>query len=140
MIDIYSDGATRGHNGKLGTVKEVGLGVYIPAEGIHLSKRVPGGSNNESEFLALILAMETALEKKITHAKFHLDSRIVVRRAKGHRPKNPKYKNVRMDKFQNKVLDLEKKFEEVMYVWIPREANYVADRLSKKAHKLPLQK
>jgi len=140
MIDIYSDGATRGYNGKLGTVKEVGLGVYIPSEGLHLSKRVNGGSNNEAEFLALILAMETALDKKVTQAKFNLDSKIVVKRAKGHRPKNPKYQNKRMDAFQNKVLKLEKQFDEVMYVWIPREANYVADRLSKEAHKLPLQK
>jgi ribonuclease HI len=72
-IKVYTDGATVGHNGKLGTVKEVGLGIYVEILGLktensykdisvkkteeikmEISEKVKGGSNNEAEFKALI--------------------------------------------------------------------------------------
>ena len=53
FIRAYSDGATVGHNGKLGSVKEVGLGVLIEkVERITISEKTSGISNNEAEFKA----------------------------------------------------------------------------------------
>jgi len=130
MKKIYSDGATIGHNGKLGTVKEVGLGIYIPELNYGDGKKVKGISNNEAEFKALIWAMEVAIEKGITEVIFCLDSKIVVNRANGKKPKE-KYKNERMDAFQNKVKELGLDFDIIEFKWIPREQNITADYYSK---------
>lgn len=132
MINVYSDAATEGANGRLGSITHVGLGVYIPSEKISIAKRVEGGSNNEGEFLALILAMETCIEKGFKIATFHMDSRIVCNRARGYKPSH-KYKNGRMDRLQYQVLALSMKFDECIFIWINRDKNYKADELSKKA-------
>lgn len=130
IIKIYSDGATVGHNGKLGTVKEVGLGIYFPQLNYGDGKREKGISNNEAEFKALIWAMETAIEKGVNKAIFHLDSKIVVNRANGARPKG-KFKNERMDAFQEIVFKMRGNFDYVEFKWISREKNMTADYYSK---------
>jgi len=134
MIDIYSDGATVGKNGKFGTVKAVGLGIYIPKLNIKKALHVEGLSNNEAEFKALIIAMETAILKGITRARFHSDSKTILNRANGHKPKG-KFANSRMDKFQDRVLELKQDFEIALFKWIPREQNEEADELSNLAKK-----
>ena len=137
-VKCFTDGSTVGHNGKLGTVKEVGLGIFITDnnnKNIRISKKVKGISNNESEFKALILAMETCIEKNLLNVHFYLDSQIVVNRANGKRPKK-KYANARMDAFQDKVFVLSEKMNWVLFEWIPREKNEVADLLAN----IPLNK
>jgi len=129
LIKVFSDGATLGRNGKLGTVKEVGLGVYIPALNFGDGKKVNGISNNEAEFKALIWAMEIAIEKKLDRVGFYMDSKIVVNRANGAKPR-AKFKNERMDAFQDKVFELRKNFKEIYFNWIPREQNQTADYYS----------
>ena len=129
IYDIYTDGATVGHNGKLGTVKEVGLGLYIPSIKFGEGKKVKGISNNEAEFKALIWGMEVAIQQKLKNVKFKMDSRIVVNRANGKRAKG-KYKNLRMDAFQDEVFELRKEFDTITFRWIPREQNEVADYYS----------
>ena len=130
MINIFTDGATVGHNGKLGTVKEVGLGLYIPSIKFGEGKKVKGISNNEAEFKALIWGMEIAIEKGLKNVRFNMDSKIVVNRANGARPKKLKYQNLRMDAFQDTVFELKKKFDDVSFKWIPREKNTTADYYS----------
>ena len=73
-MDIYTDGATVGWNGKLGTVKHVGLGVFIPELGIKRHALVRGISNNEAEFKALIMGMRIARDQNIKTPRFFLDS------------------------------------------------------------------
>lgn len=131
-VRVFTDGATVGHNGKLGTVKEVGLGAVVEeVNRTKISIKMKGGSNNEAEFLALIKAMEYCIEENINRAIFYCDSRIIVNRANGSRPKKVKFQNERMDNFQNKVLELAEKFEYCNFEWIPREQNELADSLSK---------
>lgn len=129
-MDIYCDGATVGHNGKLGTVSEVGVGVYIAQTGERIGRRLPGISNNEAEFKALIYAMEYALRNGYADVRFHSDSRNIINRANGKRP-GRKFKNARMDAFQDKVLNLARQFDRVSFRWIPREENMEADAVSK---------
>ena len=133
--ECYSDGATVGRNGKLGTVKEVGLGVYCPELKIFYCAKAKGMSNNEAEFMALIRGMELLLEKGITDAKFLSDSQIIVNRSM--RPfikkMKPKHRNERMDNFQIEVLTLAEKFNSIHFEWIPREENEMADELSNQA-------
>ena len=130
MINIYSDGGTIGKNVKFGVVKEVCLGVYIPDLGIERSVKTDGLSNNEAEFKALILAMEIAILHGVKRARFNMDSKIIKNRAQGARPKNKKYQNSRMDKFQDRVLELKEDFIIAIFNWIPRESNERADLLA----------
>lgn len=130
LIEFYTDGATVGRNGKLGTVTHVGLGVYCPDLNLRMSKIVDGISNNEAEFKALIWAMETAITLCYRNVDFFSDSQIIVNRANGRRPSKSKYTNLRMDNFQDKVFELRKWFRHIRFAWIPREHNAIADSLS----------
>lgn len=135
-VTCYTDGATVGHNGKLGTVTHVGLGVYCKQLNIALSKKVEGMSNNEAEFMALILGMETLLDHGVKHALFMGDSQIILNRANRNYIRifrKKKNQNERMDNFQKQVLYLAEKFDSVAFKWIPRERNVMADALSKDA-------
>lgn len=138
MIKIYSDGATIGYNGKLGTVKTVTIAVSIPELNYAGYMKVPGISNNEAEFKAIIWAMETAIEKGIKEAIFYSDSTIIINRANGSRPKKKKYANERMDKFQDKLFELAKNFDYIEFEYIPREQNTVADYYSNLAKFEPI--
>ena len=131
IIEVFTDGATIGHNGKLGTVKDICIGVHIPKLDINISKKMSGISNNEAEFQALIAAMAMCIDKGVKKAIFMMDSSIVVNRANGRRPKKLKHKNERMDAFQDIVLDLSSNFDYISFKWIPREENSIADNLSK---------
>lgn len=132
-VVFHSDGATVGHNGKLGTVKEVGLGVYCPLLGLGFYQRVQGMSNNEAEFKALLLAMAIAKHYDTKSPVFRLDSKLVVNRANGHKPKGRKRQNSRMDAFQKMVLERKSWFLSVEFQWVPREENTKADTCSKLA-------
>lgn len=135
IYNIYTDGATVGHNGKLGTVSEVGLGIYNKTTGEKVSLRVKGLSNNEAEFIALIEAIERCIKKGYKKVNFYLDSTVVVNRASNKKKvgSGGKKKNERMDLLQQAILDKLHYFEEVTFNWIPREQNSIADKLSKKA-------
>lgn len=137
LAQIFIDGATVGHN-KMGKTKEVGLGIYCQHPKINIAERVAGKSNNEAEFMALIRGMQEAIRLNLKVVDFFSDSKIVINRASvfikdgvpSHRPKG-KYRNTRMDKFQDEVLRLRICFDQVHFYWIPREQNYKADELSK---------
>jgi len=131
VIDIFTDGATVGKNGKLGTVKEVAIGVWIPLLKKGYGKRLPGMSNNEAEFQALINGMKLAIMLGFKFVSFYMDSKIICNRANGMIPKKAKFKNERMDYFQKKVLNFSKAFDFVEFNWIPREKNAKADEISK---------
>lgn len=135
MIKIFTDGATEGPNGRLGTVTHCGIGFYCKDTGFRYSKRIEAISNNEAEFYALIAAMEWASNQEFNEVAFYLDSKIVVNRANGRRPRKEKFKNERMDRFQDMVLDIAGDFKVVTFNWLPREQNMIADFLSKKSLK-----
>jgi len=139
MIDVFTDGGTIGKNGKLGSVSEVSVGIYIPYYDIEISQRLLGISNNEAEFKALIVAMEILVEGQVKEARFNMDSKIVVNRANGSKPRKKKFANERMDSFQDEVLALAKHFNKIEFKWIPREENAKADELSNIAKEQDLE-
>jgi ribonuclease HI len=130
LISFYTDGATEGHNGKLGTVTHCGIGVWCPYLNLKCSERIKAISNNEAEFYALIKGMQIAIKHNLKNVHFFLDSLIVVNRAK-----NPscKTKNKRMNALSIKIAELTPSFEKIKFDWIPREQNTTADLLSKKS-------
>lgn len=124
---VWTDGATEGPNG---SCHNVGLGVYMETiDGKKCFKRYcEGYSNNEAEFLALIWGVDICLGLGYRIVEFKSDSRFIVARANGHKPK---IKHARMDMFQKSLLKKIKGFDHVSFRWIPRERNKKADLLSK---------
>lgn len=147
MVTIFTDGATEGHNGKLGTVTHCGIGFYCEDDQYQHSSRIEAISNNEAEWTALIQAMIYAIEKGYDEVEFKTDSMIVVRRMnrrfvkikkniQGFKATNPKkiQSNARrlvMDSYQKQAMELQTKFKKCLFTWIPREKNEMADMLSK---------
>lgn len=127
MVHVYTDGATVGWNGKLGTVKEVGIGYWISEKRIQCSDKFFAMSNNEAEYIALILAMRHCVREGYVEVVFYCDSEIIVHGATHER----RTKNERMMRLKNEVILLKKFFKHVSFVWIPREKNTIADFLSK---------
>ena len=138
LAQIFTDGATVGHN-KLGKTKEIGIGIYCANPQINIAEKYSGKSNNEAEFKALIRAMEEAIRLNLKDVHFFSDSKIIVNRAATslnllgspyYRPRG-KRRNIRMDRFQDQVIELRLQFNTVKFYWIPREQNEKADELSK---------
>lgn len=130
MISIFTDGATEGMNGKLGTVSHVGIGIWIPIMNIGISRRMKGISNNEAEYMAIIEAMDFCIHNDIREVQFFLDSMIVVNGVK--KPQN-KTKNERMNNFKDEIAKKLHNFDKLFIEWIPREKNKMADIFSKKS-------
>ena len=139
MEIVYTDGATVGHNGKLGTVSEVGIGVYFANRNKRMYARMPGISNNEAEYKALITAMQLCIKYGIKDVEFRCDSQNIVNGAntktrKDKQKDTPKaHASNRMNAFKRQIHELRKQLRFVSFVWIPRELNGIADELSKKA-------
>jgi len=129
MVEVYTDGATEGMNGKLGTVSHVGIGIWCPEKQYTYSDRRRGISNNEAEYMALIEAMQWCIEEGETEVVFYLDAQLVVTGAQ----KGKTTKNERMNAFKRTIQELKQLFTCVDFQWIPREENEVADSLSKQS-------
>lgn len=142
MITIYTDGATEGWNGKIGTVTHCGIGFYCEDTQYQYSARIEAKSNNEAEFYALIEAMKWAISQGYKEVLFKLDSKIVVDRVTGKTKLTSEIKKNKlnkkfnldrrliMDGFSKIVFGLKNKFSYCNFVWIPREQNTMADYLS----------
>lgn len=127
MKTVYTDGATVGWNGKLGMVKEIGIGYWIREKNIRYAAKFIGSSNNEAEYIALILAMRHCIRDGYLEVEFRSDSEIVVHGAMYGKPT----KNERMMRLKREVMFLKTFFKRVAFTWIPREDNMIADYLSK---------
>lgn len=127
-MEVFTDGATVGRNGKLGTVTQIGVGVRIPALAIEFSSREPGISNNVAELRAMVRALERLLAEGWSGSVTIVsDSELAVRMVlKRKRSKHPHLLSEQVRLWQ--LIDL---FDYVDARWIPREQNEAADALSK---------
>lgn len=129
MIEVFTDGATEGYNGRLGSVSHVGIGVWCPSKDYAYSERRKGLSNNEAEYMALIEAMKWCIQEGEKEVIFACDSQLVVRGAL-YTKRTP---CERMNAFKEEIKELKKEFTYVDFQWIPREQNKEADALSKQS-------
>ncbi|HEX9679747.1 MAG TPA: ribonuclease HI family protein [Candidatus Saccharimonadales bacterium] len=129
-IEIYTDGGARGNPGS------AAAGVVIVTEkteyqsGYYLGER----TNNQAEYLALILALEqlNQLEdaKQINHQDLttlnvYLDSELVVKQLNHEY----KVKDPDLQKLNQQVQALAKAFSMIKFKHIPREENRRADAI-----------
>lgn len=124
-MEIWFDGACRGNPGPSGA------GVLLRYEGgeERLQRALGRKTNNEAEYEALILGLETALERGATSVRVFGDSKLVIEQAAGRW--RVRAGNLRGYSMQVHVLAAG--FEQIEFCWVPRARNARADALAASA-------
>ena len=107
----------------------MGIGVVIlspDGDPIELSKKPGHGTNNIAEYMACIVAMETALERGATGMFLRGDSQLIVQQVSGVWRVN----NQVLIQLHQRACELATQFKEFKISWVPREQNKRADALS----------
>lgn len=126
MIQIYTDASTKGHPGPSG------VGILI----VHQHQQVPLSipliqhyTNHEAEFIAQILALHYLYERfniKGEWITLYSDSKAVIE------AQHKAYSKSHAD-YLTTLLDVQKKFPQLMTQWIPESKNKGADQLARQA-------
>ncbi len=126
---VYSDGGARGNPGP------AGIGVVIEKfDGTLMNEfksYIGIKTNNQAEYTALLKALERAAEYGAKRVEAYMDSELLTKQLTGeYRVRNPGLKPL----FQ-RVRELEKNFEKVVYSHVPRENEkiQIADKLVNEA-------
>ncbi|WXG41489.1 MAG: ribonuclease HI family protein [Candidatus Freyarchaeum deiterrae] len=126
---VYSDGGSRGNPGPsaIGFVVCDGKGKVLTSYGEYVGTH----TNNQSEYLALIKALEQAITHSKGRVHCFLDSELVVKQLNGEY----EVRDSDLNTLFSKVKGLEKKFKSVKYSHAPRNTGKlsVADGLVNKA-------
>ena len=137
MVEVYTDGASRGNPGKAA----IGFSIYQNGEEVYEDSRFIGiATNNQAEYRAMLFAVEKAKEFD-NEAIFHSDSELLIKQLNGtYRIKNRMLKEIFL-----KIKGNERSFLRVEYRNLPREneriksvdkrLNRVLDEITKKRKK-----
>jgi len=124
---LFTDGASRGNPG------QAGAGVVLAGPDgrvICCAKKYLGiCTNNEAEYKALNIGLETALKEKFHNLNIYLDSELVVRQIEGVY----KIKNTRLSELSRETKRLLSFLDSYSIRHIPRKENAEADRLANEA-------
>lgn len=127
VISVYCDGAIGDNR------RAAGAGVIIRDEQneiIGLVKRgLPPMTNNEAEYAALTLALEAVGRLRPQTLNVYMDSEVVVGQMRGRFTVN----SAALKRWHTQACQLARRFHEVSYIHIPREANRLADALANEA-------
>jgi len=123
VLILHSDGGARGNPGPAGVgyVLEDESGNTVEQGSEFLGK----ATNNEAEYQALILGMREAQKHSPRELHCFLDSQLAVNQLNGLF----RIKKAHLAELVFKVRELERKFEKVEYIYVPRRENSWADRL-----------
>lgn len=127
LVFLHTDGACRGNPGpsSAGWVfSEPGGGIFRRG-GAFLGR----ATNNEAEYVAVILALEDALKIGLSQVKLHADSELLVKQVNGiYRVKNPRIKEL-----YTQLMALARKFKSFEAKHVRREFNQEADAEANRA-------
>ena len=124
---LFCDGGSRGNPGIAGAGA-----VIFDKDKKEIARRgtfCGRTTNNVAEYTGLIIGMELALEKDITHLEAKLDSKLVVEQMCGRW----KVKHPGIRPLFEKAKALAENFTKVSFQHIPRAKNFVADAIANKA-------
>ena len=128
-VDIYSDGASKGNPGQAGCgvmILNTNQQTVIAEKAIYLGET----TNNASEYMALIHALQLAQQYGATRVNIYTDSMLIVNHIKGLY----KVRNSRLEPLYNRVIDLLKLFGDGFSIThIERAKNKRADELANEA-------
>lgn len=121
LVHVHTDGACRGNPGpsSAGWVFSEPGGAIFRRGGAFLGR----ATNNEAEYVAVILALEDAIKEGFEQIKLHADSELLVKQVTGvYRVKNPRIK-----KLYEQLMSLARKFKHFEAKHVRREFNEEAD-------------
>jgi ribonuclease HI len=110
-LSVYSDGASRGNPGPAAAAFKIVSGV-IKRRAKLLGRR----TNNEAEYEALIMALESARKLTKGFLNCFLDSDLVVKQLTGEY----KVRNSRLERLWARVRNLQQYFEQVSFRYVAR--------------------
>jgi len=121
----FSDGGARGNPGPSAIACLIAEenGQVLTAKSRYIGLR----TNNQAEYEALIMALETALSLGAEEVMCHLDSELVAKQLRGEYA----VKNIELRKLWSKTYELRKRFKKASFISVPRTNSYIqeADRL-----------
>jgi ribonuclease HI len=125
LVHIYTDGAARGNPGP------AGIGVVIKNENkvlLEVADYIGKTTNNIAEYMALIRALEEAIDMGHKSVEAFADSELMVKQVNGEY----KVKNEGLLPLYLHLRSLIKKFNHFSLTHTPRESNIHADKLANK--------
>ena len=124
---LFTDGGSRGNPGPAayGYVLEAEDGTVIAAEG----EAIGVATNNVAEYRALLAGLARAADAGIAELEVVSDSRLLVKQMRGEY----KVKNATLRTLWDDAQSLVDRFERVVFSWVRREENELADRLVNEA-------
>ncbi|XP_074314091.1 uncharacterized protein LOC141649296 [Silene latifolia] len=123
--DLYFDGASNFMGYGVGILLISPTGEHVPVS-IKLDFNV---TNNVAEYEECLLGLRSTLDLGVKKLLVHGDSSLVINQVGG----SWKIKSQSLAPYQTRIKELEKYFEDIQYVQLPREENQFADALSKLA-------
>lgn len=122
-VEIHTDGAARGNPGPAGA----GVVIRHPDGAMtEVCEYIDSATNNEAEYSALIIALESALEMGARRVKILSDSVLIVEQIKGFY----KVKSESLRHYHSRANQLIGRFDSVEVEAVRREQNRQADRLA----------
>ena len=127
-IRVWIDGASRGNPGKsgVGIVIRDSDGDVLDEISEYLGDDL---TNNQSEYSALINALEFCVDQDFNEVRIYSDSELLVKQMNGEYDVNSE----NILNLYEEAKSLESEFSEVEYNHVPRNENEVADDLANKA-------
>ncbi|XP_074292830.1 uncharacterized protein LOC141619707 [Silene latifolia] len=125
LWDLYFDGASSSMGYGVGILLISPKGEYVPVS----LKLDFLATNNAAKYESCLLGLRSAINLNIKNLLVHGDSSLVINQVIG----SWKIKSDSLAPYQAKIEELEKYFEEIHYVHLPREENQFGDALSKLA-------
>ena len=128
MIDLYTDGASRGNPGP------AAAGAWAQKDGeilFELSENLGAQTNNYAEYMAIILSLEKLLNMSLNREVIHVyaDSKLAVEQISG----SWKVKNENIKPLYARVKEIIKHFDNISFNHIERSCNQKADALANHA-------
>ena len=127
LVFVHTDGACRGNPGPSGAgwvFSEPGGQVFRRGKAF-----LGRATNNEAEYVAVILALEDALKQGFENLRLHADSELLVKQVNGiYRVKNPRIKEL-----YTQLMGLARKFKSFEAKHVRREFNAEADAEANRA-------
>ena len=124
-LTIFTDGGSKGNPGPMT------IGIVFQEEGKvirEICKKIGLGTNNQAEYTAVITALDLAYKLNYKIIELRSDSQLLVNQLNGEY----KVSSKNIIDLYNKVITLKSKFEKIIFKWIPRNQNTLADSLSNK--------
>ena len=121
---LHTDGAARGNPGPAG----IGVVLLAPDGEVveELGRFIGTATNNVAEYTALIVGLQRALARGVTHLQVCSDSELMVRQLTGQY----RVRNQTLKPLHQEACRLAARFRAIRFIHVVREQNRRADRLA----------